>query len=153
MASICTAPDLYTAQVFEKQSVWVATLSTGEEVIQDDDREGMDPASAWLRLGTYCKENDCYITEMYIQNGTNKIEMEKGADGYYFCKSAGGYMHGGGETFHSYVVGILNKGILRVTSWGVPQLSSEYVETRDVETVPPECLIVKKGALSGETKK
>ena len=76
MVNICTAPDLYTAQLFEKQSVWVATLSTGEDVIQDDDREGEEPPSAWLRLGKHCEENDCYITEMYIQNGTNKIEME-----------------------------------------------------------------------------
>ena len=152
MVNICTAPDLYTAQLFEKQSVWVATLSTGEDVIQDDDREGEEPPSAWLRLGKHCEENDCYITEMYIQNGTNKIEMEKGADGYYFCKSAGGFLYGG-ETLHSYIIGVLNKGILRVTSWSVPQLSADFAETRDVNDVPSECLITKKGALSGETKK
>jgi|TARA_R110000824_G_scaffold363432_2_gene551417 hypothetical protein len=152
MVNICTAPDLYTAQLFEKQSVWVATLSTGEDVIQDDDREGAEPPSAWLRLGQHCKENDCYITDMYIQNGTNKIEMEKGADGYYFCKSAGGFLYGG-DTIHSYIIGVLNEGVLRVTSWGVPQLTSDFAETRDVNDVPIECLITKKGALSGETKK
>ena len=151
MVFISTEPDLYTAGLFEKGSVWVATLSDDSIVYQDDEREGIEPESAWERLGIHCKETGLHVVDMYIQNGTNKVEIGKNCDGYYFCKGAGGFLYGG-PTIHSYVCGTLEKGILRINSYNVPELSVQFSETRDPDK-NNICLITKQGVLSDEKQK
>ena len=152
MVFICTEPDLYTAGLFEKGTVWVSTLSDGSVVYQDDEREGVDPESAWERLGIHCQEAGVHVVDMYIQNGTNKAEIGKDCDGYYFCKGAGGFLYGGGLTHHTYICGVLKEDILLITAYNVPELTIQFTETRD----PNEnniCLIARQGVLSDEKKK
>ena len=153
MVYICTAPDLHTAQLVEKGTIWVAELSSGETVWQDDGREGAEPESAWLRLGIYCEENGCHVTCFTIQNGTNTIQIKEDADGYFFCKGAGGFLFTSNEeTYQSYIVGTLNDDLLRVTVYNVPELTVHYSENRDPEEAG-ECLITKQGILSGQKQK
>ena len=151
MVFICIEPDLYTANLFEKGSVWVATLSDGSVVYQDDERDGVDPKSAWERLGIHCGETGIHVVDMYIQNGTNKVEIGKNHDGYYFCKGAGGFLYGG-LTHHSYVCGVLKGGVLLVTAYNVPELTIQFEETRAVDK-NSICLIARQGLLSDEKKK
>tara|TARA_R110000824_G_scaffold162282_3_gene337915 strand:- start:6648 stop:7118 length:471 start_codon:yes stop_codon:yes gene_type:complete len=153
MVYICTAPDLHTAQLVEKGTIWVAELSSGETVWQDDGREGAEPESAWLRLGIYCKENGCHVTCFTIQNGTNTVQIKEDADGYFFCKGAGGFLFtADGATYQSYIVGTLNGDLLRVTVYNVPELTVHYSENRDPEEAGV-CLITKQGILSGQKQK
>ena len=151
MVVICTEPDLYVAQMFEWGTVWVATLSDGSVVYQDDDRENVEPDSAWERLGMHCRETGEHVVDFYVQNGTNKIDLGKDKDGYYFCKGAGGFLYGGGHTHHSYVCGVLEDGILGITSYNVPELTVQFKETRDPEQAGI-CLISKQGVLSEQKK-
>ena len=153
MVFICTEPDLYIAQKFEWGTVWVATLSDGSVVYQDDDREGVEPESAWIRLGMYCEENSLHITSFTIQNGTNTVRIKEDADGYFFCKGAGGFLFtSDGATYQSYIVGTLKDGLLRVDVYNVPELTIHYSENRNPEEAG-ECLITKQGVLSGQKKK
>ena len=153
MVFICTEPDLYVAQMFEWGTVWVATLSDGSVVYQDDDREGVEPESAWIRLGMYCEENSLHITSFTIQNGTNTVRIKEDADGYFFCKGAGGFLFtSDGATYQSYIVGTLKDGLLRVDVYNVPELTIHYSENRNPEEAG-ECLITKQGVLSGQKKK
>ena len=153
MVYVCTTPDLHTAQLVEKGTIWMADLSNGETIYQDDDREGVEPESAWIRLGMYCEENSLHITSFTIQNGTNTVRIKEDADGYFFCKGAGGFLFTcDGATYQSYIVGTLKDGLLRVDVYNVPELTIHYSENRNPEEAG-ECLITKQGVLSGQKKK
>tara|TARA_R100000808_G_scaffold5713_1_gene17196 strand:+ start:29728 stop:30204 length:477 start_codon:yes stop_codon:yes gene_type:complete len=153
MAYVCTAPDLHTAQLVEAGTIWMAELSNGETVYQDDGRKDVEPESAWIRLGMYCKDNNVHITCFTIQNGTNTVQIKEDADGYFFCKGAGGFLFtSDGETYQSYIIGTLNDGLLRVHTYNVPELTLHLSENRDPAEAG-ECLITKQGVLSGEKQK
>ena len=152
MVYVCSEPDLFTAQAFEWGMVWVATLSNGQVIYQDDEREGVEPESAWERLGLYCKEHNLYVVDMYVQNGTNVIQVGEDYDGYYFCKGAGGFLYGDGRTYHLYIVGTLENGLLQVISYNVPEMTVQISENRDPKTAGM-CLITKPGVLSDEKQK
>jgi len=150
MVYVCTQPDLWTAQLIERQTVWTAILSNGETIYQDDEREGVEPESAWLRLGMYCRENNIHIVSFTLQNGTNTVRLDEGEDGYFFCKGANGYLFTSNqETFQSYIVGTLNGDILRVTNYNIPELIAQYSENRDPDEAG-DCLIRKQGVCSDE---
>jgi|TARA_Y100000310_G_C20488672_1_gene718056 hypothetical protein len=152
MVFVCSEPDLFTAQAFERGTVWVAELSNGQTIYQDDERDGVEPESAWERLGIYCKENSFYVVDMYVQNGTNVVQVGKDYDGYYFCKGAGGFLHGDGRTYHTYIVGTLENGLMQVAHYNVPEMTVGFTETRDPDSAGV-CLITKPGVLSDEKKK
>jgi len=139
--SISTSIDGYINQYADSNPIWIVTLSDGETVYQDDDRPGVEPHSAWERLGTHCKENNLYITGMKIKNRSHVEVVGEGGDGYYFCKSAGKFMFGD-RTNHSFIAGILENGELRVRHWSLPEIVPDQFEIRD----PAEagvCLITK----------
>ena len=127
---ICTQVDEYMAKLFDTETVWTCTLSDGTQAYQDDGRPDVDPPSAWERLGIYCKENDLHISKMILQNGTNVVTVGENLDGFYFRKTAGGFMFGD-YTYHGFVAGTLNDGNLHVGHWTVPELKREWSENRD----------------------
>jgi hypothetical protein len=105
-----------------KTAVWFAELSNGEKVFQDDDRPGVNPPSAWVRLVDYCKTNDVYITRFYLSNGDGLIypfEDEEGLEGAYFAKGISGDMFSA-ETTHSYVFGNVCGNELRIKKYSIP---------------------------------
>lgn len=140
--------DQYVNQYGDSNPAWVVELSNGETIYQDDERPGLEPSSAWKRLGEYCKNNDLHIQNMKIKNRSNAHEIGAGHDGYFFCKSAGAFMFGD-ETIHSFIVGTLNDGKLRVRKWAMPDMSPDRFEERD-PFANPECLIAKEGTLNEE---
>ena len=75
MNFVCKEYDKYLTEFSEKNAIWFVTLSNGETVYQDDDRPNIEPSSAWLRLKTYCKENDVYITEMFLKYRSNIVKI------------------------------------------------------------------------------
>tara|TARA_R110002020_G_scaffold406830_1_gene616979 strand:- start:739 stop:1191 length:453 start_codon:yes stop_codon:yes gene_type:complete len=148
MVHVTKELDSYVNQYGDNNPIWIVTLSNGETVYQDDDRPEVEPASAWLRLKTYCQENDLHIESMKIKNRSNVVETNAGADGYFFCKGAGGYMFGE-ETFLSFSIGTLENGELKVRRWSLPEIEPSTIEARDPATAG-DMLICKKGVLDGQ---
>ncbi len=146
--SVAKQLDSYVNQYGDQNPMWVVKLSNGETVYQDDDRPEREPQSAWARLKIYCEENGIHITNMKIKNRSNVQDVGSDFDGYFFCKCAGAYMFGD-NTIHSFVVGGLNDGKLRVRKWVMPEMTPERFEDRDIKK-SQECLIVKKEILNGE---
>ena len=146
MTYVAKELDSYVNQYGDNNPIWVVTLSSGETVYQDDDRPDVEPASAWLRLKTYCEENDLHITSMKIKNRSNVVEAHAEADGYFFCKGAGGFMFGD-ATYLSFSIGTLENGELKVRRWSLPEIEPSTIEIRDPNTAG-DMLICKKGAIN-----
>lgn len=127
---ICTAEDPFTFEQWLSRARWTATLSSGLEVIQDDGRPGVHPESAWLRLGAYCREHGLWVHRLQIAfRNENAVVLPQPADGYYFRKTAGGFL--GCETYGFYLVGWLAGGVLTVRKYQVPEMLLVSEETRD----------------------
>lgn len=133
--------DPFIDQYADSNPIWIVTLSNGETVYQDDDRPDAIPASAWQRLGNYCRDNGIYITSMKIKNRSHVETVGEGGDGYYFCKAAGKFLFDG-RTDHSFIVGVLDNGKLRVRKWNLPEIVPEEFEDRKAIDTDP-CLIAK----------
>jgi hypothetical protein len=100
---------------------WVVQLDNGETIYQDDGRPGMDPPSAWIRLGNYVRNNGFKIVGLLFQFRSHNVHIEPNAEGYYFAKGAIGYA-GAPETFQQFVAGFLKEGIIYKTWFQVPEL-------------------------------
>ena len=146
--SVSKSLDGYVNQYGDKNPMWIVELSNGETIYQDDERPGKEPSSAWKRLKTYCEKNDVHIVNMKIKNRSNVQDIGSNHDGYFFCKSAGAFMFGD-ETIHSFIIGTLDEGRLRVRKWVTPEMSPDRLEERN-PFANPECLITKKGVLNEE---
>jgi len=82
MNELCTQPD----EFLEEKAIWIATLTDGTKVYQDDDRPGVSEPSAWIRLGRYLKEHGLGIVEMELRFRSHVIPLPKDAPGYYFAR-------------------------------------------------------------------
>ena len=138
--------DSYINVYADNNPLWIATLSNGEVVYQDDGRPNVKPASAWARLKKYCEINDVHITNIKIRNRTHIEDLGSDCDGYFFCKSAGALLFGD-TTQHAFIFGTLNGEKLSVRKWRLPELIPEATEERDPYELP-ECIIAKKGILN-----
>ena len=137
--------DSYVNVYADSNPIWIADLSNGETVYQDDGRPDVKPASDWTRLKIYCEENELHITRIKVRNRSHVEEAGSGYDGYFFCKGAGALLFGD-LTIHTFNIGFLEEGRLRVRTWRLPELIPERFEERDPYE-SPECLICKKGVL------
>lgn len=128
---VCREEDQFTIEQKTSQARWVVTLSDEGIVIQDDNRPET-PEPAWLRLQDFCKENDLYITGMYLQFRSHIEYMPQNADGYYFMRGFTG--SSGGMQQNTYNVGIRHGDSVHVTYWRVPELLHLFESTvRTVE--------------------
>lgn len=141
--------DSYINQYADSNPIWIAKLSNGETVYQDDGRPNVQPESAWLRMKQYCEENDLYIESIQVRNRSHVEDVGVGHDGYFFCKGAGALLFQD-LTIHTFNIGHLEDEKLHVRIWRLPELIPERFEERDPYEVSHECLIVKKGVLDDE---
>ncbi len=80
--------DDFSIEQWVKHTRWFVKLDSGEIIFQDDDRPGVTPCSAWLRLKTLIQNTDMKISEMWIQFRNNKqTPLPKNSQGYFFSKS------------------------------------------------------------------
>jgi hypothetical protein len=120
--SVCTEWDTYINDFRLNNTMWFAELSNGEKVLQDDDRPGEDPPSAWVRLVNYCNDNGLHVKKMYFSNGdglTHPFEDEDGLEGAFFMKGVSGDMFAA-ETSYSYIFGNVYGDQLRIKKYTVP---------------------------------
>jgi hypothetical protein len=82
---------------------------------------------------------------MQVRNRSHVEDVGADYDGYFFCKGAGALIFGD-MTIHTFNIGVLNEGKLKVRTWRLPELIPERFEERD-PYASPECIIAKKGIL------
>ncbi len=154
MPLICTADDdfILSRQMDHAQAQWLARLASGPTVIQDDGRPGIEPHSAWLRLGKHCQETGDRIVEFWLRFRTHTVRdiMPLNADGYFFAKQAARSLHVRTDTLEFLLVGYLQNETLRVQRWKVPELFMLDEQKRDWRKAGP-CLIGKPGTLTSTT--
>jgi len=120
---VCRELDSYVNNFFDiRQPIWIAYLSNGETIYQDDGRPGFYPASAWLRLKNYCRQKEVYIVGMEVQFRSNKLQVPRDADGYFFTKACGVWI--GQDSTEQYGIGTLDRasGIVHVDYFQIPEL-------------------------------
>ena len=140
--TVCKQFDEFIQTYAECTPRWEVVLNNNERIFQDDDRPGMQPKSAWLRLREYCEEHNLYIKEMTIMFRDNVFALPSNADGYFFSKGARG-MFGSTRTMLLFFVGTLQSGRLEVSCWKVPEMLKEWTEERNPNEAN-ECLIQRK---------
>ena len=138
--------DSYINQYADSNPIWIAELSNGETVYQDDGRPNAEPESGWLRMKQYCEENNLHIESMKVRNRSHVEDIGSGYDGYFFCKGAGALLFQD-LTVHTFNIGHVENGKLYVRTWRLPELIPERFEERSLYDAPYECLITKKGIL------
>jgi hypothetical protein len=60
---LCLEPDSF----LDEKTIWIAVLSNGLSVYQDDDRPGVTEPCAWKRLGKYVSEDGLDVIGVYIK--------------------------------------------------------------------------------------
>lgn len=128
---ICTVQDDYAYDVMMGETRWVVRLNDDTEVFMDDNRVGINPPQAWLRLKKYCEENNKWIEKIHLQFRSHCEAIPSGKDGYMFCRCARGYFNSE-STVHYFLIGYLEKGKLIMERWMAPELIRENVEERDI---------------------
>jgi|SRR5690606_41536442 len=111
-------------------TIWIATLSNGKHVYQDDERPNKEPSS-WYRLKKYCDENQVKILDLNLKFRSH-IENIGQADGYYFIKSILGSW-GTTKNWYYYKVGKLIDQNLIIEKWSVPYLLLQETESINIE--------------------
>ncbi len=101
---------------------WVASLSDGREVYQDDNRYDVDISSAWLRLKDYLSNNKLKIERLRVEFRTHTEEIPPAQAGYFFSLGALKDLSVE-ETWHSYVLGWIDEdNKLNKITYKVPEL-------------------------------
>ena len=130
----------------EDKTIWVASLSNGLVVRQDDDRAGKEPV-AWKRLAKYCSYESIDIDSLYLKFRSHQVHMQEGPDvqGYYFCYGAHKEFDENITRQH-YGCGVLVNGFLEYEWYETPALVSTKTNNRKAnsEDVQSSKLILKK---------
>lgn len=116
-------------EFLEGKTIWIAALSNGEDVYQDDDRPGLIP-QAWLRLKKYVDDNQLSIERLLLKFRSHRVEVSNNEEGNTFSKGVIARW-GGSKTRHFYVTGILKGGMIRLKWWTTPEL---LLYQRDIQT-------------------
>ena len=96
---ICTQLD----EFLDEKTIWIATLADNTKVYQDDNRPGVSPSSAWIRLGNYLRRNVLGIAGMALKFRSHIEILPQNAAGYYLARGILG--HPGSPNKHFLVAG------------------------------------------------
>ncbi len=125
--------DEFTREKWLSEVRWTVTLSDGTRVIQDDNRPGAVPPSAWLRLRQYTQEKSLHIVGMSLAfRDEPPVHMPDNASGYFFRKSVGSFLDSD-LTYGFFLTGVLTDKEVVVQRWKVPELILVEEEVRDPE--------------------
>lgn len=115
------------------ESVWVAKLSDGSTVYQDDKRPGLHPIS-WFRLMAYCYENNLNITDMFVKFRSHIEHSCSPKDGVFFIRSLLGSISFEGKTHQYYIIGSVNGREIHCKHWKLPELLCEEEDDRSLDS-------------------
>ncbi len=137
---VCTQTDEFTQEKHLSEARWEAMLTNGETIIQDDDRPGVTPNSAWERLGQYVQTTGLKIASVKLAFRDNVVRpVPNNAEGYFFCKALGSFLEDQ-RSYGYFLLGYLQEGKVKLQRWSVPELVPVEVETRD-PAAAGKCLI------------
>jgi len=126
---LCTTPD----EFIEEKARWVATLSNGLKVYQDDDRPGEEINSAWIRLKTYLEiSKEISIIGLHLQFRSNIIyPLPQNSKGYFFSNKIVQFI--GGSPLRFMVVGYVDeKEKIHTQTFNIPELLKLETSTRNL---------------------
>ena len=134
MYSLSTSEDDFTREKKLREPRWVATLTDGTEVFQDDDRPGENPGQAWQRLKLWMSSQGWVkLKSLRLEWRGDKIaSLPDGAPGYFFRKSILSEV-GGGASQGFYILGHVENGRLKTQRWAVPQMMKLDESWRSLE--------------------
>jgi hypothetical protein len=135
---LCTEFDDYVCE----KCIWVVTLSDGTKVFQDDDRPGMEPASAWIRLKKNLIETNRHIESIRLRFRTHIIdEFPHNRHIYYYSR---GLIQAINSTVehHFHVIGWLTNSGNFINLWyKAPELVKHREVYKNIEECQPDQLI------------
>lgn len=139
---ICTKEDSF----LDEKVIWIALLSDGQIVFQDDDREGTYHHSAWVRLKDYCEQEGVYIEDLKIKFRSHVVPIPK-SDGYHFIKGVGCMVGFDPEEF--FIVGTLENGTLKRTWYKVPEIVENKTSDVPEDKISDYESLIIKGSTNG----
>lgn len=128
-------------EYIESNAVWVALLSNGESVTQDE----RFVQNAWYLLKEKCKKEKLNIEKIWVKFRSNvswHILPEK-AEGYFFIKSL---LQGFGDSSiaKSYTFGYIVGDKVYTKRIKIPELVFMEEGERDLSKCPEECIIINR---------
>jgi hypothetical protein len=130
---------LEESDYLEDKSIWIATLSNGLTVYQDDEKSGKEEPIAWKRLAEYCEDNSVKVIGLCLKFRSNVVVVKtpEEIDGFYFA-------YGAQREFDEdvtrayYVVGYCKDTYIHSTWYTIPELlkdkeSKRKATKKDVE--------------------
>lgn len=129
--NLCSSYD----EFIDEKPVWIAKLSNGFTIYQDDDRPGEEIPSAWLRLKLYCETSKISIESLHLRFRSNIIEpLPQKAHGYFFCHKIVQFISAKNkEPFRFMVVGAVENEIIHTRIYKVPELHLVEMSTRELD--------------------
>ena len=117
----------------EDKTIWVASMSNGIIVYQDDNRSGKEPV-AWKRLWSYCDLEKVDIIGIYLKFRSHIIPAPNGneVDGYYFSYGALREFDEN-HTRHHYVFGYSIDSVLYYSWYTTPELILTKEQKRKID--------------------
>ena len=139
MSFVSKSIDTYVNVYGDSHPMWIAKLSNGETIYQDDGRPEVEPASAWLRLKDYCDQEKIHVKSLLLKNKSNQIVAveDDDNDGIFLTKAAGAFLFGD-ETLQFFNVGVIKDGKAYLTKWKMPDMTKDVQEQRE----PKDCVEV-----------
>ena len=127
-----------TDKFLKEKTIWVAELSDGAIVYQDDGRPGLDQPSAWLRMKDYVDENNLYIENLSIKFRSH-VEKIRSGEFYHFSKAIACMV---GESYEDYFIfSSLNSGKLTRVWYMIPHiLVTNKTITKKLEQYKPNMI-------------
>jgi hypothetical protein len=127
----------------EEKTIWVAELSDGTKIYQDDDRKGLEEHSAWIRLGDYLRhiyvcDTQLTIRRIQLMFRDHIINLPINKLAYFFSKGMVGVLSGKSTRF--FVVGHVSKlkqNYMMCKWYHVPSLEISRISKKaiaDIET-------------------
>ena len=126
----------------DTRAMWIAELSNGFKVFQDDDRKGVAIPSAWIRLGHYLQDfRSVKIQRMLMRFGTHTVLAGEDQPYWFFSRSL---LQSTSQTFglHFNILGWPEDGHELMCTWyKLPELVVMQREPRPLKKCRPEQII------------
>ncbi len=142
----------YNTEYFEDKPIWIAELSNGESIYQDDNAEKYEDVSAWIRLKKYLKINNLKIKKLYLRFRSNILHtIEENSEGYFFSMGIIGMMNSS-TNVNYYIIGNIKNNKVSIKKIKVPELIVFDEEERELSSCTEEQLILNEKEANGTKK-
>lgn len=142
----------FDKEYFEEKTYWIAELSNGETVYQDDGKNENYEHSAWIRLKKYIEDNNLSINKFYVRFRSNIIyPLQENCDGYFFSIGIIGMMSSE-ENVNFYILGYVLNNKVMIKKIKIPELIVFDEEEREISNCSEQQLILNKKEIYGERK-